>query len=1004
MIRSTLRPQRAVIKRSALVLALGACLASGSVFAQKATGDIFGHAGAGQSITIESSDTGLKREITADKDGGYRFSQLPTGNYKITSGGQTRDVVVRVGTGSEVSFAKAGGETLETITVQGNAINPIDVSSVESSTVFSAEQIAALPVARDVTNVALLAPGTVKGDAGFGNLASFGGASVAENGYYINGFDVTNIRNFTSFANLPFDAIGEQQVKTGGYGAEFGRSLGGVINIVTKRGTNEWKMGGALYYEPESLRQHSPDVLSRTEDSADGRYYRFTSHNEADSLSYNAYAGGALIKDRLFIFALAEGQKDDSDTFGDTTGARSNKYRNHKPHGMVKLDFNISDNHILEFTAISNRDYTHHTVYDNDTEYSTSHDVVLDPHVDRSGGEVYIAKYTGYLTDNFTVAVQGGQLKALNGDRVGLEPGADCPRVYDGRSGGLIPLGCWVTDTVRDPTAPAQRDRRRAGRIDFDWRLGDHNLRFGYDAEKFDSTNTGTAYSGGAYWRYFVAPASGRVNGAQLPTGTTQYVRKWIRTTQSGKYDVQNEAAYLEDSWQINNNLLAYLGLRAENFDNKNGDGVSFAKSDALIAPRLGFAWDVNGDGTFKVFGNAGRYYIPIASNSNIRASAAELFTQQFYTFASIDPATGAPVGLGPQLGPTVVSSPGLAPNPQSITANNLKPMYQDEVIMGLQHAFSDNWSGGVRGVWRKVKNGMDDFCDNTAFGRWAAATGHDDFDQDSVPDCVIVNPGKDLTIALDLNNDGNLTKTTIPASFIGLPKYDRRYTALEFFWEKVWDGKWYLQGSYTLSHSYGNAEGYVNSTLEQDDAGLTQDFDYASFEDGATGNLPNDRRHSFKLFGMYQVAQDWRVSSNLLIQSGRPLNCNGFVPEDARDYDAANGGSGSYTSASSFYCNEGYDAEGKPIQILHNRGSYGRTPWITQLDLGLAWTPKLGDGNLTLKMDVFNVFNFHRAVDFNELGDRNRAAPEKNENFLLPATFQQPRYFRFTARYDFSL
>ncbi len=92
-------------------------------------------------------------------------------------------------------------------------------------------------MARDINAIAILAPGVVRGDPdlGGGSLPSFAGASVAENGYYINGFDVTNIRNFLSYSNLPFEAIGAQQVKSGGYGAEYGRSLGGVISIVTKR-------------------------------------------------------------------------------------------------------------------------------------------------------------------------------------------------------------------------------------------------------------------------------------------------------------------------------------------------------------------------------------------------------------------------------------------------------------------------------------------------------------------------------------------------------------------------------------------------------------------------------------------------------------------------------------------------------------------------------------------------------------------------------------------------
>ena len=246
----------------------------------------------------------------------------------MTSGGISREVTVKVGTGTSVQLAASSGDatTLGTVTVVGSgSINPIDVSSVESTTVFTAQQIAELPVSRDVTSVALLAPGTVKGDTGLGNLASFGGSSVAENGYYINGFDVTNIRNFLSFANVPFDAIGEQQVKTGGYGAEFGRSLGGVLSIVTKRGTNEWKGGVSAYWEPSSLREPGKDVITLDPDAValGNKYYQYRSDDESDSWSVDLWGGGPLIKDRLFFFGLIEGGKTTRDVFNRDTSFRT---------------------------------------------------------------------------------------------------------------------------------------------------------------------------------------------------------------------------------------------------------------------------------------------------------------------------------------------------------------------------------------------------------------------------------------------------------------------------------------------------------------------------------------------------------------------------------------------------------------------------------------------------------------------------------------------------------
>ena len=247
------------LKRSALTVALGLCFVGGVQAQTNTAGAVSGQAASGDTITIANPATGFSRTITVGSDGSYRFSQLPIGQYTITrNGANARPVTVNVGTSANIDFVNAAGDatTLDTVTVVGTgAINPIDVSSVESTTILTAEQINKIPVARDTTSVALLAPGTVRGDAAFGNLASFGGSSVAENQYYVNGFNITNSFRGLNFAAIPFEAVAEQQVKTGGYGAEFGRSLGGVVNQITKRGTNEFHAGGNIYWSPEDLRE-----------------------------------------------------------------------------------------------------------------------------------------------------------------------------------------------------------------------------------------------------------------------------------------------------------------------------------------------------------------------------------------------------------------------------------------------------------------------------------------------------------------------------------------------------------------------------------------------------------------------------------------------------------------------------------------------------------------------------------------------------------------------------
>src|SRR5690606_34621883 len=111
-------------------------------------------------------------------------------------------------------------------------------------------------------------------------------------------------------------------------------------------------------------------------------------------------------------------------------------------------------------------------------------------------------------------------------------------------------------------------------------------------------------------------------------------------------------------------------------------------------------------------------------------------------------------------------------------------------------------------------------------------------------------------------------------------PKAKRTYSAIEVFFDGKWD-QFFFQGSYTYAKSKGNTEGGVKSDIGQGDTNVTQDFDYLDLTTDTYGYLPNDRRHSFKLFGSYQFTDEWAVGANLLVQSGRPLNCMGVYDLD---------------------------------------------------------------------------------------------------------------------------
>jgi hypothetical protein len=983
--------RHAVALAVALVVAMPA-----TTLAQSSDGSIFGTAKSSTSVTITNLDTGRSREVKAAADGSFSFSRLPPGRYRIVSGGITREVSVAIGSGTQVNVAAA-----DRVEVGGTRLlrSSIDVSTVESNTVFTQEEIQNLPVARNIEAVALLAPGVIRGDAGLGSgtLPSFGGASVAENGYYINGFDVTNIRNFLAYANLPFDAIAQQQIKTGGYSAEYGRSLGGVVSILTKRGTNEWKGGGALYWEPSSLRRAGPDIADK-EPSRSGLPYIFQSANSAERLNYNVYAGGPIVKDKLFVFALLDGRKNTSDNFLQSSSTRLSST---KPNGMLKIDFAPSDNHLFELTAIDNKLRVNITDWTSAKDYSTNHDGAGRDSQVTSGGNVTIAKYTGYINSDLTVSALFGRVSDFLPRTTGARQlGKDCPVVL---SITLADIGCWIGPFPgsgdRDPNAPPDKDARKAYRFDVEYNWGPkHTIRVGLDSQTFQSDQAGgSAYTGGHYYRYYSPTLS--INGV-VQAAPTPYVRDRVIQSTSGSYKVQNDAVYIEDSWKATKNLLVYGGLRSESFDNKNGDGVSFVKANNLLAPRTGFSLDVNGDASLKVYGNAGRYFIPVASNTNIRATRGEVFTHTFYTYTGTDPRTQAPTGLK-QIGPVVnVGGDGSLPDPRTIADTKLSPMNQDEFILGIQKAVAPGWTGGVKSTIRKINSGMDDFCGHYPMVNWAKDNGFAKFDDHSLAGCILMNPGRDVNLAMDLQNNGSYQVVKIPASYFGLEKYTRTYQALEFSLEKPFDGRWGAYMSYVLSRSRGTAEGYVQSQLNQEDAGITQDFDFGSFTHGSNGYLPNDRRHVFKFFGNYAVTSEWRLGANAVISSGRPYSCIGFVPKSVADYAE----SSQYTSASAYYC-----ATSTTTQTLVPRGSAGRTPWTYEGNLQVAYVPRwVGKGNkLTLQMDVFNIFNSQRALELNEVRDYSRqtsiTAPfQQSQNYLQPTAFQVPRYVRLAARYEF--
>ncbi|WDS37721.1 TonB-dependent receptor [Pseudoxanthomonas sp.] len=1005
--RHTSRP----LRRTALALVLGAALAHGSAFAQSTSGDITGTApvAQGETIQVTSISSGVTRQVTVDASGRFRAASLPTGAYTLTltnaSGEKsTRNVTVIAGQTSTASFGDADATSLDRVVVTGTNLNAIDLSSVESRTTFTADQLNSLPVGRDITSVSLLTPGTVAASGYFGP-ASFGGASAAENSYYVSGFNITNLYDSLSFSEVPFQAIDQLDVQTGGYGAQYGFSTGGVTSVNVKHGTNEWKGGVSWTGAPDSLRENIPDTTR-----GDGQTARSYENNYSSSNVTTAWIGGPLIKDKLFIYALGQFSQSNSTSYAARSGTSKTSvsttaqdYESKTPYWLVKLDWYLNDWNHFEYTGFDNsRRYTYdyyNGAYDGVAAGSEAHKTkYLGQLVGKSGGQTDVFKWTSNLTDNLTASLQYGQMRNqsseflvspdgtqsyYSGDING--PIGDCPVVYSYDVGGY--LGCAVSQSSINMKGGS--NERKATRLDFDWQLGDHKVGFGYSDERWKS-KAGSAYSSGGYYTY------------DTDDDGVPYVDLYTYRT-GGKVEIDQKSWYIDDHWQITDNFMLYGGIRNDSFDNKNTDGVSFVKQDNIWQPRLGFAWDILGNGRDKLYGSLGRYSLPIAANVALRAASASYYTDTFYTYDSIDPVSGKPINPVSYLNGSADTisngENGTTPDPKAVASSGLKPYTQDEAILGYQHQFSsdiaflDNWTVGIKGTYRRINNVIDDTCDARAVYNAATAQGLTLSNWDSewevpgnLPGCYLYNPGEDLNITMDVDGNGTLDNIHVDGSDLG-PKAKRYYKAMTLSADKATD-KWYVSASYTWAKLNGNYEGLVKSTNGQDDTGTTSDFDFKEIMYGADGYLFNDHRHSFKLYGGYKFTDQWSVGANLLVQSGAPISCLG-------------GGYGSFGTKYGYSgvfhtCNAGTDD-------IANLGSAGRTPWTATFSPNLNYTPSWLPG-LSAQLSIINAFNSVKPLQVYETKyTQNSAGTVTNYyNYKVGKYFTDPRYVRLQVQYDF--
>lgn len=926
----------------------------------------------GARVNAWHPDTARVRTAVTGVDGRYRFSALAVGRYAVSAalGGLQSDIVpaeVNVGEGTSVELLLESPRAVEEIVVIGESVSPLDVTSAETARIVTSEDIRRLPIPRDQNAVVLMAPGAVQGDLSFGTAgnrqhygtgsayASLGGASVAENVYYINGMNVTNFRRGLGASTIPFEFYDQFQIKTGGYGAEFGRATGGVVNAVTKRGTNEWRFALGGFFQPDSLRGDVPNVEHPspriTYDSADG-------FDERDDLSTFVSAAGPVITDRLFVYGIHEFRDVEVNDY--TAWGRLYQEADDDGFWGIKLDALISDNHRVEYTGFSDERTVRRRTYAWDASTDTIGEQVNQTAIGR-GGDNHIVTYRGYFGTGLAATLLWGSSEY---DLTSRSPGDErCPIAVDYRT-GYQEIGCW-TNYYRG----AAYDEREVLRADIEWAVGDnHLLRFGVDREE-NATFDSLGYSGDGYFQYrTVMPGDELPNDGIVPDGISE-VTRYRRYSRAGNFEVLATAYYIEDEWTITPlNATLRLGLRNERFDNRNAEGQSIVKITDQYAPRIGFSWDIGGDRTSKVFANYGRYHLPITSIVNVFLGSARSGTEQWYVLDQPIAEDGS-TRFGQQIGETVVFADGVAPDVRTLVDQDIEPMAQDEFILGYERIVSD-YIFGVSLTWRDLAQGIEDIAIDEAVGDFRGYN------------YVLVNPGRDVRTYFDLDGDGAVEEINLSAEELGFQSMKRRYRALNLDVQRRWDGVFYARASYTLSKSDGNYEGRVRSDTGEDLAGLTTQFDFRGLLDGANGDLPNDRRHQLKVWGAWEFTDAWQASAALHFASGRPKNAFGYHPDDRY--------AGLYGRLSFYHNGE-----------LVPRGSLGTTENVYRLDVGLKYTADefLG-GTLTVRLDVFNVLDLDSEIEVDEWAD-SWGGRGTSPTFGFPTRFQQPRTVRLGLRYE---
>jgi outer membrane receptor protein involved in Fe transport len=1030
--------------------------------------DVNGAAVPGVTVTATSPNLIRPQTATSNEEGTYRLSNLPPGRYTVTVESakgfakfEQTNVEVNLSKTSSAAITLRPAGATETVEVTASSGAAVDVTSNTTGTSVSTEQFSNFPTQRTVQSLYTIAPTVsrsgLRDSSGRDRDPSVGGSSGPENNYILDGITVSDPAFGGSGANLPFEFVQEVEIKTGAFSAEYGKSTGGVFNVITKSGGNEFRGDIFGYVTSKGMVR-------------DTKQFSFTgaSPNGFSELDAGADIGGPIIKNKLWFFGAFNPQERKNYFLTQTFHNQVNN-KVTTPFYSGKVTWGINQNHTLTFSTFGDFSKEEGFLYGsaNLGVSGFGNDPASFRGTIERGGSNYTTRLNSVFTPNFIGEFAFGlHLQRLN--TIPEDPTA--PLVTDTfailRSNGTVApvtttaipgqtVSCTrngVVDPacttgfvsyVNSPGGSLQRnfiqqgfglfstqDRNRIeglARLQNIW--GKHTLKYGFEFNRnkynIDTESTGPSNT---FANTLGLPFAGGLTNTNQVSGyrvTNSFSVCTTRGTQivcpSGTAAARANAIAASAGYaggaitgsitqaEVNNNPFLVLGsTRVRDFKNiadTYSDVESFYLQEEYKATRnlqisIGLREDYQ-----QAYGQNSVSYLKfndIIANLQPRLGFTWDFTGtgRGKVFANFARFVEAPIPLDIN----VRAGSENSQTDKNFNVSVYSAPLNSFIVPGRTIANLGSEPTPIdphlspQTVDEYTAGIEYEVVKDLALGFRGVYRAQDNVIEDGSFDnginYFLFNPGR--RVGQDVTTEDIACNNPAVGCFGPARRY---YRALEFTATKRFTNNYQFIASYVYSSLIGNYEGLFRNDNGQADPNITSLFDLVSLLANVYGRLPNDRPHQFKFDGSYRTPFKLMVSGSFRAQSGIPFNA--LIPNvDYGDNEGFGVPRGTAIVPAVTTTVNGFP------NTVESVGS-NRTPTTWNVDLGTYYPIQLGENRqLRFQADWFNVFNNQRAIRLDEtfsIGSGvNGVADIPNPFFGSGRIFQYPSSLRLGVKFSF--